>query len=186
MPELKRDVPAVAEGFVPGTAAAAEGDAVADLIERAVGGLDLHPAFDPERAARLGERIFHDANGRLQFRLQRPARLLVPGHQTAGGALTRCLDRGRAELGDIRLGREIPGPARPVAEARARAEAFYVGQFQGRALIDFGLGQIGLAGCGFGTVEGGFDVGLIAVRLIFRETAAAQCIGILVGETVAI
>jgi len=62
MGSLFGDVAAVAEGCVPGFAAAAEGDAVASLPERAVRGFNRDAAAHPDWAADADLRVFDKAD----------------------------------------------------------------------------------------------------------------------------
>src|SRR5208282_1885933 len=90
--EFYRGVGAVAERLVPGLAAAAERDAVAQLVGKAVPGDHGDSAAQPERAAALLRRVLDQADRDRQFRLQGLPRRLVPSHQAAGRAVCHLPD----------------------------------------------------------------------------------------------
>src|SRR5438094_98792 len=97
--EAEARVAAVAEGLVRGDAAAAQRDAVADLVPLAVGRLDRDAALHEERPAAPERRVLDDADGGFELVLDGLARLVVVDHETAGGAMVRFADDEVADLG---------------------------------------------------------------------------------------
>jgi len=138
-------VGAVAEGFVFGGAAAAEGDAIADLVLESLGGDDGNAATQPDGAGALLRGIFYQPNGDGEFGLDGLAGLFVDGDETAGGAVAGLLDEALAcgvVVGVLDL---APDLAVGIAEAREGAEAFDVGELHGGAVEDLGLRGEGFA-----------------------------------------
>ena len=72
---------AVAEGFVEGMAAAAEGDAVADLVQDPFRRLDGDAAANPYRAVQTFLGVFDDSDGWFEYRLDCFFRSFIPHDQ---------------------------------------------------------------------------------------------------------
>jgi len=167
-------VGAVAEGFVFGGAATAEGDAIADLVLESLGGDDGNAATQPDGAGALLRGIFYQPNGDGEFGLDGLAGLFVDGDEAAGGAVAGLLDEALAcgvVVGVLNL---APDLAVGIAEARESAEAFDVGELHGGAVEDLGLRGEGFARGSFCSVEFDALVRAIAEGFILRVAAAAE------------
>ena len=82
----------ITKWFITGHAAAAEHDAVANLIDASVVGFNRNAAFDEDSAADVLFRILQNLDGRGVFRfVDRP--VLFNRSQSAGGALVCGNDR---------------------------------------------------------------------------------------------
>src|SRR5579862_9239932 len=85
--ELDGSVRAVAEGLVLRGATAAQGDAVAYLVGKAVGGDHRQPAAQPQWSAHTLGRILDHADRQRQVMLDRLARGPIPGDQASRWAV---------------------------------------------------------------------------------------------------
>lgn len=163
----------IAERFVPGSSAPAEGNPVPDRVGSFVSGLDRDPAADPERPMFTPGGILDHGNGSFKNRLERLTGLSVTENEPAGGAVARFVYRRVPGVRDIGSPREAPDPPGTQAEPCVRTEPFIIGQLQFRPSDYGGVLKIRFVSGSLGTVKVNLRVRPVAEGFVLRMPAAA-------------
>src|SRR5947207_3478753 len=165
---------AVAERFVLRCPAAAQRDAVTDLVLEAVRCSHRNCAARPDRTAQPLERILDDADRLGQRRLDGLAGGPLESLEPPRWAVADLPDERRANRVIVGAFDLAPNRAVRIAEARGCAQRLGVGEREHGTLRELRLLPVRLPARGLGAVEGDLLVRAIAERLGVRVAAAAQ------------
>jgi hypothetical protein len=169
---------AIAKRLIGAFPAAAERDAISDLISFTVGGFYRDTASDPERAHLISLSIKKQTDRRLQFRLK-GFTVFIPGYQPAGRTIPGFFNHNLPGLGVYRAHGELPGSPGAVAKTGGDAVFLSIGQFEVRPVEFVSQFQIGFINGCFGAHELNFGMGTVTKGFIFWISAAAKGITLL-------
>ena len=171
---LHGDVRAVAIGFVGRTSAAADHDAIADLVGASVLAAQRDAAPDPEPAARPDGLVLDQPEARFEPELVDLPGGLVAGREPCGGAQGGLADRLLAGPGIVRALGQAPGIAVRMAEAGENAVLRIVFEREGSSLGPFDIAPQRLVRGGERRVPRRPQVRAVAIGLAPRSAAAAE------------
>src|SRR5271170_3508760 len=158
---------------VLGLTAAAERDAIAYLIIKAIRRDHFNSASQPDRPAAPSFWIFDKAYRDGQLALYGFPRRLVPSHQAAGRTIFNLPDEGLPNFGFVSTSYLIPHLSVRITKASECAKALCIRELQPGPVEDFRLTEISFTTGRLGAVKTDLCVGAIAERLFLRLTAPA-------------